>query len=194
MPRRHNPDQLTLFPLDTIPTTMVSYAVVISPPRNIVDHVKIMENKVYDFIPEAKHEQYLKAHISLLKFTSEEDDTRIIHLVRRAVAALPSFEVQLNGYDIFQHGYTSDSLVLQISNPQPIIELHKSLFKALKRKTPRITPHMTIVKEVPHHKLRKIDLSSFNYYDSFLCTQITILKKIPGAKRYDKLFEVLLSV
>lgn len=194
MPRHHNPDQLTLFPLDDVPTTMVSYAVIISPPGNIMDNVKFMENKLYELLPEVKHEQYLKAHISLLKLTSEEDDTWIINLVKNAVSPLPSFEVQLNGYDIFSHGYTSDSLVLQISNPQPIADLHKSLFKALKRKTPKITPHMTIVKEVPHNKLRKIDLSAFDYHDSFLCRKITILKKKPGGKQYDNLFEVLLSV
>ncbi|WP_436485212.1 2'-5' RNA ligase family protein [Chitinophaga sp. ARDCPP14] len=193
MPRRHNPDQLTLFPLNAVPTTMVSYAVIISPPRNIMDHVKFLENKVYDLLPQVKHGQYSKAHISLLKLTSEENDTSIINLVKNAVSALSSFEVQLNGCNIFPHGYTSDSLVLQIGNPQPIIDVHKSLFKALKRKTPKMTPHMTIVKEVPHNKLRKTDLSAFDYHNSFLCTKITILKKMAGDKQYDKLFEVCLS-
>jgi 2'-5' RNA ligase len=194
MPRRQNPDQLTLFPPDAVPTPMVSYAVIISPPGNIVDDVKSLEHKLYDLIPELKHEQYLKAHISLLKLTSEEDDTWIINLVKNAVSTLSCFEVQLNGYNIFQHGYTSDSLVLQISNPQPIVDLHELLFKALRRKTRKITPHLTIVKEVPHNKLHKADLSAFDYYESFLCNKITILKKKPGGKQYEKLFEVLLSV
>jgi len=171
---------------------MVSYSVIISPPDNIMDHVKFMENQAYHLLPEVNH-RYSKAHISLLKLPAKEEDAWIINLVKNAVAALPSFEVRLNGCEIFSHGYTSDSLVLRISNPQPIIELHKLLLKALKRKPLKIAPHMTIVKDIPHNKLSKIDLSGFDYYDSFLCRKITILKKKPGDKQYDILFEVLLS-
>lgn len=192
MPRHHNPDQLTLFPMDAIPSKMVTYSIIISPPQNIVDHVKFLEHELYHLVPGAQSDHYLKAHISLLKMTCEEVDTGIIHLVKKAVemCGLSRFEIELDGYDIFHHGYTSDSLILKIHYPYPITELHKSLFNVLKRKQQRITPHLTIVKDVPHNKMKGINLSGFNYHHSFLCDKITILKKLATDTRYKPLFEV----
>lgn len=192
MPRRHNPDQLALFPLDSIPSKMVTYSIIISPPQNIIDDVKALEHKLYNQIPAAKDDRYLKAHISLLKLNCEEVDAGIINLVKKAVeiCGLSRFDIELNGYGIFQHGYTSDSLVLKIRYPYPIAELHKSLLNGLKRKQQKITPHLTIVKNIPHNKLNRIDLSGFDYHRSFLCDRITILKKSSTDTTYQTLFEV----
>jgi 2'-5' RNA ligase len=192
MPRRHNPDQLTLFPLDAIPSKMVTYSILICPPQNITNDVKLLEHGLYDLIPGIKSDHYLKAHISLLKMTCEEVDARIIHLVKKAVeiCGLSRFEIELDGYNIFRHGYTSDSLVLKIRYPYPITELHKSLFNVLKRKQQRITPHLTIVKDIPHNKMNGVNLSGFNYHRSFLCDKITILKKSAADTIYKPLFDV----
>ncbi|MET3874806.1 2'-5' RNA ligase [Chitinophaga sp. OAE865] len=194
MPRRHNPDQLPLFPPDSIPSKMVSYFIIISPPQNITDAVKLLEHELYNLIPGAKSDQFLKAHISLLKLNCEEADTEIIKLVKKAVeiCGLARFEIELNGYDIFRHGYTSDSLVLKIRYPYPITELHKWLFNAFKpkHKPQKITPHLTIVKDIPHNKLNGINLSGFDYHHSFLCDKITILKKSSTDTIYKPLFEV----
>ena len=121
-------------------------------------------------------------------------DERIIHLVKKAVeiCGLSRFGIELDGYEIFNHGYTSDSLVLKIRYPRPITELHKSLFSVLKGKQQRITPHLTIVKDIPHNKLSGIDLSGFDCHRSFLCDKITILKKSAADTTYKLLSEVLL--
>ena len=188
MPRSkpiYNPDQLSLFHFETTPASKVYYFIIISPDDRIKKVVDLFKIKLGEIISLSESNRYSKAHISLMKFSSTEDDEKIINKINNALAFSQNFEVELNGSDIFKHGDSSTTLILKISNPTPIEALYQLLLAAdlapmLHKK---ITPHLTIAKTIPNDEFAgKVDLSQFDYYDSFLCKEITILKQVPGEK------------
>ncbi|WP_283093157.1 2'-5' RNA ligase family protein [Chitinophaga hostae] len=165
------------------PISYVYYFIIISPCdriKKIVEFFKILLDKI---IPLSKINLYSKPHISLMKFSSTDDDEQVIRKVKDALSSSQNFEVELNGSDIFQHGDLSTTLFLKISNPTPIEALYQLLLTAdlapVYRK--KITPHLTIARTIPNDIFAgRVDLSKFDYYDSFLCKHITILKQAPG--------------
>lgn len=155
--------------------------------------ISLLKEKLLQQIPLAAFNLQSAAHISLLKFSATEDDEQVIEKVQNAVSHYQCFEIELDGDRIFEHGKVAKSLVINILHPDAILLIQQSLLTAFKRKQRGVfTPHVTIARDIPNNEFKKINLSAFEYHDSFLCKQITILKKKPG-ESYQRLAEIPLQ-
>jgi len=198
MPRskyKYNPDQLSLFHHEIAPpVSEVFYFIIISPDDPIKKKIELFKMQLGEIIPLSAHNRFSKAHISLMKFSSSDDDEQVINKVKNALSSFQNFEIELNGSDTFTHGDSSTTLILKISNPTPIEALYQLLLEAdLAPMFPKkITPHLTIARTIPNSEFAgNVDLSKFDYYDSFLCKHITILKQAPG-EAYHELAKITL--
>ncbi|SEW01913.1 2'-5' RNA ligase family protein [Chitinophaga arvensicola] len=183
--RRVNPNQLSLFHCEMTPARGASYFIILSPIERVKEVVKSAKEMLGSQIPLSGTNMKAVAHISLMKFTAADDDERIIKQIVSVLSSFPCFDVIVAGNITFKHGEESRSLVLKIDNPGPIQWLHMLLLSAFSpRSSKKITPHITIARSIPTADFEKIDLSAFNYHDSFLCQEITVLKKAPGDRKY----------
>jgi 2'-5' RNA ligase len=189
--RHVNPNQLNLFHYEMVPVRGTSYFIIISPIEKVKEVVRTAKEILSDQISLSITNLRSIAHISLMKFTAPDDDERVIKQMKTMLTSFPAFDIVLGGSDIFKHGEQSKSLVLKIDNPGPIHQLHMLLLSAFRfRSSRKINPHITIARAIPMEDFNKIDLSAFNYRDSFLCQEITVLKKAPGDRHYKICFKM----
>lgn len=189
--RHGNPNQLSLFHYEVVPVRGTSYFIILSPIERIKEVVRAAKEALGNQISLSVNNLKSIAHISLLKFTAPDDDERIRKQVKSVLSSCPGFDIVLGGSFIFKHGDQSKSLVLKINNPAPIHQLHMHLLAAFfPRSSKKITPHITIARAIANEDFDKIDLSAFNYQDSFPCQEITVLKKGPGDRRYKICFKL----
>lgn len=183
--RHGNPSQLSLFRYEMGPVRGTSYFIILSPIERVKEVVRTAKEVLRNQISLSVSNLKSIAHISLLKFTAPDDDGRVSKQIKTMLSSFPAFDIILGGSVIFKHGEQSKSLVLKIDNPGPIQQLHMLLLMAFSlRSSQKITPHITIARAIPNEDFDKIDLSAFNYRDTFLCQEITVLKKAPNDRRY----------
>lgn len=189
--RRGNPNQLSLFHCEMAPVRGTSYFIILSPIERVKEVVRAAKELLHHQIPLSVTNLKSIAHISLLKFTTTSNDERIIQQIKSMLSSFSSFEIIVAGNTVFKHGDQSRSLVLKIDNPAPIHQLHLLLLSVFNpRSSKKITPHITIARSIPSEDFEKIDLTAFNYHDSFLCQEITVLKKEPGDRQYRIFFKM----
>lgn len=189
--RHGNPNQLSLFHYEMVPVKGTSYFIILSPIERVKEIVRAAKKALSNQISLSVNNLKSIAHISLLKFTAPDDDQRISKQIKSALSSFPAFDIVVGEISIFKHGDQSKSLVLKIDHPANIHHLHMLLLSALRiRSSKKITPHITIARSIPNEDFNKIDLSAFNYRDSFLCQEITVLKKSPGDRQYKICFKM----
>lgn len=188
------PGQLSLFAPEDIPQvyTPCEYFLLISPPPALIEKIRAMKKKLHKIVPVGEENLHSIAHISILKLRMRENDDLVTGKVRRALTNLHSFTIRLNGAEVFTHGRASRSLVLRISNPEPVSILHAWISSEFGNRK-GITPHLTIAKKIPAKNFAKVPVQDFNRYDTFECDGITILKKTEGQERYSSLLRIPLA-
>lgn len=172
--------------------TPCEYFLLISPPPALIEKVRAMKKKLHKVVPIGEDNLHAIAHISLLKLPMRENDELVTGKVRRALTNLRSFTIRLNGAEAFTHGRASRSLVLRISNPEPVNILHAWISSEFGNRK-GITPHLTIAKKIPAKNFAKVPVQDFNRYDSFLCDSVTVLKKTGGQEHYTLLAKIPLA-
>jgi 2'-5' RNA ligase len=192
--RHADSKQLRLFYEEALPTSQTTYFIIISPPQRIRELISLLKKELNQQISLSAINLKSIAHISLLKFNMVSNDEQIINKIRQAVSSFHSFDIELGGYMIFKHGQISSSLVINIPHPFPVLLLQQLLATSLKlRLRGKLTPHLTVARAVPSNDFGKIELSAFDYYDSFRCQQVVILKKEEGDDHYKLLAEIKLK-
>ncbi|QEH39675.1 2'-5' RNA ligase family protein [Chitinophaga sp. XS-30] len=186
--------QLSLFAPEDIPQayTPCEYFLLISPPSALIEKIRAMKKKLHKIVPVGEDNLHSIAHISLLKLRMRENDELVTGKVRRALTNLHGFTISLNGAEVFAHGRASRSLVLRISNPEPVNILHAWISSEFGNRK-GITPHLTIAKKIPAKNFAKVPVQDFNRYDSFLCNSVTILKKTGEQEHYTLLAKIPLA-
>lgn len=190
MPRK-NTAQLTLFP-----ETRYEYHVFISPPKNVIEDVKVLKDKLKDMAGLAPYNE-APAHITLASFEAYESvDVR--ENIRNAISGQGAFPIKVDGYHVFEN---SNTLHLKITNPEIIAELAGAIISQRKRKkqlvrqtsildSPRrtvkktlsIVPHITIARNIPKTDFDRIgDFSVFEYATAWICEKITVRRRIAGS-------------
>lgn len=179
---RVNYAQLSLF-------SFYEYFLLLSPGPGIVGKVAAMKSRLATMIKIPSYNLRSIAHISLMKFSRTEDDQAIIRQVAHAVTGFKDFRVQFDGAGIFHHGRTA-TLMLQPVNGDAISSLHGRISSTFSYRRGKLTPHITIARNVARDELLKVNLHDFDCHDSFCCDKVTILKKAVDAPHYEILQEV----
>lgn len=148
----------------------------ISPPRHIMSDVSVLKDDVHYLIGHQLEDRYSKAHISLFKFTDNQEHINdIIHYVESRACQFKPFNVFLKDFGFFYTGQRR-TIYMDIVNKYPIREI----FEKLVKEDPQFTPHITIAKNLAMDDFLKCwpYLSGLNYSNQhFLCDRITVLAR-----------------
>ncbi|WP_143307982.1 2'-5' RNA ligase family protein [Chitinophaga vietnamensis] len=187
--------QLSCFPeeVQSPQRAASTYFIIISPPSWLKEKVKLSVTAANSIIPLSVVNLGNLAHISLFKFLYKDDDADVIGRVNNAVFHFPSFPVKLNGVDIFRHGAKARTLYAALENPYPVKIIQQLIVSRFRLKPGHFTPHLTILRNIPVSIFDKIADLSFDFDDEFECDHITILKKLPGEKKFKVLTQVALE-
>jgi 2'-5' RNA ligase len=172
------------------------YFFLIGPDEETMKAVRELKQLLHDRIVLSWANLNSKPHLTLLEFRTTESAEE--EIIRKSIAALSehsAFPVALDGAMVFEHGRSSRSLVLKVADPKPVLETQALLKKALRLKRQRMTPHLTIARDIPLANFNKLEsLDDFNYTGEFRCDRILLLKKPAAVKAaYTVLHEVLLK-
>lgn len=185
--------QLTLFP-----ESKYEYHVFVSPPKNVIEDVKILKDKLKSMIGLAPYNE-TPAHITLASFEAYES-ADVKESIKNAVSGMKSFPIKVEGHGTFEN---SNTLHLKIANPELLDEIAflikkpKKVRKPVSRQTsiidkprqfekqkrqPVIIPHITIGRNIPQDDYGRIgDFSLFEYSAEWLCDKITVRRRISGS-------------
>ena len=154
---------------------LYAYLVVLSPPIAIKNNIAQIKRELNAITNISERNLYSIAHITLTdKLT---DDVYFAETIEKFVSGYKPFKIKINGWGYFDHGH-SITVYLNIEHPQRIIDLMIAVKSTTK------TPHITLAKKIPHETFIKLRLymEKLNYTAEWLCTEVTVLKKLMSEK------------
>lgn len=164
------------------------YFILVSPDNNMISKVKNEKLKLHNEIGLNKENLYSVPHISLFKFNEIKEGELVLPLIKKALFNVKSFTVELNELLVFDHG-SKKSIAYDFKNPEPLCEINKRILSSFFVRPSSFKPHLTIAKSVPYKDFKNIkSLDDYVLKGSFLCDNITILRKEIGAKQKYKTF------
>ena len=178
-----------------LPKREYEYFLLLSPGNSIGSKVAGQKIKLHKEIGISSENLHSLPHISFFKFHNFETENLIMPLIEKALVNVKSFEAEINSLEVFDHG-NKKSLVLNFKNPEPFCEINNRLLDGLSFSPKHAhKPHLTIARSVPAKDFRKIKhLEDYKISGSFLCNNVTVLRKELGKKsRYEKFGQVDLA-
>jgi 2'-5' RNA ligase len=176
--------QLSLFPqvkqespaLDTVH----QYFFIISPPDVIKSKVRSLKQKLHKAVGLSDYNLHSIAHISLMSFhTMRPVNDRFIQAVQQLFSNNQAFEVNLNGFEHFEHGAVSNTIYAKLHNSDQIIKIYQELHTLLGLRVRSFVPHLTIARTISRNSFQKsFSVVNKNTFDEkFLCNSVTILER-----------------
>lgn len=148
----------------------------ISPPRHIMSDVSVLKDDVHYLIGHKLEDRYSKGHISLFKFTDNDEHIKdLLHFVETRAMEFKPFNVFLKGFGVFYNG-TKRTIYMDIVNKSPIQEI----FEKVVKQDSNYTPHIPIAKNLATDDFLRCwpYLKGLNYSNQhFLCDRITVLTR-----------------
>jgi len=154
---------------------LYAYLVVLSPPQQVKDEIAQIKKDLNAIADITERNLHSIAHITLVdKLT---DDVYFPETIEEFIAGQKPFPIKISGWDIFDHGH-SITAYLKIISPAPIVELMSAV------KSPSKSPHISLVKKIPHETFAALKpyLENLDYSAEWLCTDVTVLKKLMSEK------------
>ncbi|MCO6149437.1 2'-5' RNA ligase family protein [Flavobacterium sp. NRK1] len=154
---------------------LYAYLVVLSPPDAIKNAITIIKKELNAISAIGERNLHSIAHITLVdKLT---DDVLFPETIEELIEGRKSFPITVKGWDYFDHGH-SITVYLKVLNPEPIIDLMEDV------KSPARSPHISLVKKIPHHTFQSLRpyLETLNYSFNWDCTEVIVLKKLMSEK------------
>lgn len=181
--------QLSLFDVQNY-----EYNFLISPIYRVKKQVSEIKEKLHQEIGLDSRDLFPIAHISLLKFKYVDNDNLIIPHFKQALLNAKRFKIELNGVQSFDHQNEKRTVYLNISNPEPVKSVHKTLTQAFHLKGGNFFPHLTIARSVSEKQMARIKQLLSQFRDQFICNKIVVLKKPADSKLpYSKIYEAYLN-
>jgi 2'-5' RNA ligase len=131
-----------------------------------------------------------EAHISL--FRSEfpvKYQNDFIYLLDNIAKRQSGFTLYTSRFDHFEHGADKDkhTIYVNVANPKPIAELHKSILQEFDIQPTSYRPHITLARAINTTEFQKV-YHHFNnqiFVRSFQCRSFTLLRKPATGGAYE---------
>lgn len=160
--------------------TVYQYFFIIAPPDTIKSKVKLLKHKLHREIGLSDYNLNSSEIISLMSFhTMHPVNERFIAAVQQLFSNNHPFQINVRGFDHFEHGATSNTIYAKLENSEQIIKLYKELHVLLGLRVRHFIPHLTIGKAVPraHFKKSFSMIKNHSFEENFTCNQVTILER-----------------
>lgn len=160
--------------------TVYQYFLIISPPDEIKSKVKSLKYKLHKAVGLSDYNLQSVPHISLMSFhTMRPVNERFFGSLQNLFSKNNSFEIDLNGFDFFEHGSESNTIYVRIENSFQIVRVYHELHNLLGLRVREFVPHLTVARTMSRVRFNKsyemIKQHVFN--EKFNCNHITILER-----------------
>jgi 2'-5' RNA ligase len=154
---------------------LYAYPVVLSPPREVKDYIAKIKKDLNAIADIGERNVQSIAHITL--FDKLTDDENLKETTEQLIARIHPFTIRTGKWNYYDHGH-SVTVILEIENPAPIIEIMGTL------KSKNKSPHISLAKRISHNTFEKLKpyLESLNYTAQWHCTEINVLRKLMSEK------------
>ncbi len=160
--------------------TVHQYFFIISPPNAIRSKVKLLKHKLHRSIGLSDYNLYSDPHISLMSFhTMQPVNERFIEAVQQLFSKNNTFDINLNGFDHFEHGLTSNTIYVKVEDSNKIYNLYQELHALLGLRVRSFVPHLTVAQTIPRSRFKKSFslVKKHSVEETFTCNQVTILER-----------------
>src|SRR6478609_3876847 len=154
--------------------TVNKFFAVISPHLSPMDYACYLKEDVKRILGHYYQSAFSLPHISLSQFLDFHTDS-LLYELETMMARQSAFLISLRDFGVFRHG-ANGSIVMNIDNQRPIGDFTENVWGY------RITPQVTIARNLPPHDLDKAwtILKNIPYQYSFICDHITVLIRNHG--------------
>lgn len=160
--------------------TVYQYFLIISPPDEIKSKVKSLKYKLHKAVGLSDYNLHSVPHISLMSFhTMRPVNDRFFGALQHLFSKNNSFEVDLNGFDYFEHGSESNTIYVKIENSFQIVRVYHELHSLLGLSVREFVPHLTIARTMSRPRFTRSYemIKQHAFSEKFSCNQITILER-----------------
>jgi 2'-5' RNA ligase len=160
--------------------TVHQYFLIIAPPQEIKSKVKSLKYKLHKAVGLSDYNLHSVPHISLMSFhTMRPVNERFFYALQQLFSKNNAFEVDLNGFEYFEHGSESNTIYVKIENSYQIIKVYHELHRLLGLSVREFVPHLTIARTMSRNRFDKSYemIKQHSFSEKFTCNQVTILER-----------------
>lgn len=160
--------------------TVYQYFLIISPPDEIKSKVKSLKYKLHKAVGLSDYNLHSVPHISLMSFhTMRPVNERFFGALQHMFSKNNAFEVDLNGFDFFEHGLESNTIYVKIENSFQIVRVYHELHSLLGLRVREFVPHLTVARTMSRNRFNKSYemIKQHSFSEKFNCNQVTILER-----------------
>ena len=160
--------------------TVHQYFFIIAPPDAIKNKVKLLKHKLHREIGLSDYNLNSSEIISLMSFhTMHPVNERFIQAVQELFSNNHPFQINVSGFDHFEHAASSNTIYAKLENSEQIVKLYQELHVLLGLRIRSFVPHLTIGRAIPraHFKKSMSMIKNHSFEEQFVCNQVTILER-----------------
>ncbi len=160
--------------------TVYQYFLIISPPNEVKSKVKSLKYKIHKAVGLSDYNLQSVPHISLMSFhTMKPVNERFFYALQQLFAKNNSFEIDLNGFDYFEHGEAANTIYVKIENSFQIVRVYHELHRLLGLSVREFVPHLTVARTMSRTRFSKSYemIKQHSFSEKFTCNQVTILER-----------------
>jgi 2'-5' RNA ligase len=160
--------------------TVHQYFFIISPPDAIKSKVKSLKYKLHKAVGLSDYNLHSVPHISLMSFhTMRPVNERFFNALQQLFSDNNTFDVDLNGFEYFEHGEESNTIYVKIENSYQIVKVYHELHRLLGLSVRSFVPHLTVARTMSRARFNKSYemIKQHSFTEKFSCSQVTILER-----------------
>lgn len=160
--------------------TVYQYFLIISPPDKIKSKVKSLKYKLHKAVGLSDYNLQSVPHISLMSFHAMRPvNERFFNALQQLFSKNNSFDVDLNGFEYFEHGEEANTIYVKIENSTQIVKVYHELHSLLGLRVREYVPHLTIARTMSRARFNKSYemIKQHSFSEKFTCNQVTILER-----------------
>ncbi|MEQ9375224.1 MAG: 2'-5' RNA ligase family protein [Imperialibacter sp.] len=145
--------------------------------KEIEKDVVALKDRVFNAIGSRYAGHHSTPHISLFNISSTDQMDHMLELMN--ISWMPSFQVDVNGFDYYSHGQKSRTLYVNIERKDSIVYLQKWLANFFRLRKHSYDPHITLGRTIPIDLFEKAwdDIKTLRFQKSFTCDRLVVLKR-----------------
>lgn len=160
--------------------TVYQYFLIISPPDEIKSKVKSLKYKLHKAVGLSEYNLHSVPHISLMSFhTMRPVNEQFFKALEQLFSKNNALEVDLNGFEYFEHGTESNTIYVKIENSYQIVKVYHELHSLLGLSVREYVPHLKIARTMSRSRFNKSYdmLKQHSFSEKFKCNQVTVLER-----------------
>lgn len=154
---------------------LYAYLIVLSPPPDVKDAIAKIKKELNAIADIGERNVQSIAHITL--FDKLTDDENLKDTTQDLASGRRSFWIKSGKWNYYDYGH-SVTVILEIENPEPILQLMEVL------KSKNKSPHISLAKKISYETFEKLKpyLENMTYSAQWKCNEINVLRKLMSEK------------